>query len=389
VIETTLQQRKILVITAVDVMAWKLLLPWLHELKTRGFEVHIACSPSTFFDRLRNAGFEMHAIHLQRSFNMFAHFRATAELIHLIRAEGFNLVNTHSPIGAAVGRLAAFLAGIDAIIYTVHGFYFHDRMPWLQRLAFTTIEWILARFTKGFMFVSDEDNRTARRLGIASPNKRVCTIYNGVDVEAFHPRRADDAAVAELRREHRLTGKIVVGTVGRIVKEKGYREFLQMAIRLTREGVDARYLIVGDSLPSDRDRFGPAFRNMVAGAGLSDRFVFTGMTDRVADYLAVMDVFVLASYREGFPRSVLEAMASGLPVVATDIRGCREAIQNGTSGYIVQPADAIGLTDAVRHLIHSPLERLEMGDRGRALATELYDYRRVRERFGTFVEAFA
>jgi glycosyltransferase involved in cell wall biosynthesis len=320
---------------------------------------------------------------------MLAHFRATAELIRLIRSERFNLVNTHSPIGAAVGRLAAFLAGIDTIIYTVHGFYFHDRMPRLQRLAFTTIEWILARFTNGFMFVSEEDNRTARRLGIASPNKRVCTIYNGVDIDAFQPRPADDVTVADLRRQHHLAGKVVVGTVGRIVKEKGYREFLQMAIQLTSEGVDARYLVVGDSLPSDRDHFGPTFRRMVADAGLSERFVFTGMTDRVADYLALMDVFVLASYREGFPRSVLEAMATGLPVVATDIRGCREAVQNGISGYIVQPADAPGLTDAVRRLIDDPAGRLEMGRRGRALAVELYDYRQVQERFGSFVEACA
>jgi glycosyltransferase involved in cell wall biosynthesis len=377
---------KILVIAAVDVMVWKLLLPWVSELKNRGFDVHIACSPSNYFDDLRNAGFKMHAVHVRRGFNLFAHMRATIEVARLIASSGFNIVNTHSPVGAAVGRLAAFLAGVDTIIYTVHGFYFHDRMPRLRRFAFTAIEWLLGRFTDGFMFVSEEDRRTAQRLGIAGAKSRVCTIYNGVDVDAYRPRAAGDSTVENLRRRHQIAGEIVIGTVGRIVREKGYREFLQMAVRLSREGVNAKYVVVGDSLPSDRDHFGPVFRKLVAEAGLAERFIFTGMTERVADYLALMDIFVLASYREGFPRSVLEAMAAGLPVVTTNIRGCREAVRNGLSGYIVQPADGDSLTTAVRRLVDDPAGRAEMGRQGRRLATELYDYRQVQERFGTFVE---
>ena len=378
-------QTRILVIAAVDTMVWTLLLPWVQELKILGFEVHIACSPSNRFELLRDAGFEMHAVRLRRTFNPFSHLLATFALVRLIRSLGCNAVNTHSPIGGAVGRFAAWLAGVDTIIYTVHGFYFHDRMPRLRRFAFTSIEWLLGRFTDGFMFVSEEDSVTARRLGIAGTNARVCTIYNGVDVDAFRPRSSDDPVVKELQSRHQLAGSIVIGTVGRIVKEKGYREFLRMAVRLTREGVNAKYLVIGDSLPTDRDQFGSTFRRLVADAGLSSRFVFTGMTDRVADYLAVMDIFVLASYREGFPRSVLEAMASGLPVVTTDIRGCREAVSNGISGVIVQPANADDLALAVRRLVNDSSERSEMGRQGRALAVERYDYRQVQERFGKFV----
>jgi glycosyltransferase involved in cell wall biosynthesis len=377
---------KILVIAAVDVMVWRLLLLWVRELKTRGFEVHIACSPSTYFDRLRTAGFQMHAVPLRRSFNFFAHLRAVFELIRLIRSIGVTIVNTHSPIGAAVGRLAAFVSGVETIIYTVHGFYFHDRMPWPRRFAFIAIEWLLGRFTDGFMFVSEEDSQTARRLGIAGRNTKICTIYNGVDLDCYRPRVAEDPAMKELRPRHQMGERIVIGTVGRIVKEKGYREFLGMAVHLTREGVDATYVVVGDSLPSDRDHFGPAFRKLVAAAGLSERFVFTGITDRVADYLALMDIFVLASYREGFPRSILEAMAAGLPVVTTDIRGCREAVRNGRSGYIVQPADVDGLASAVMRLVKDSTGRLEMGRQGRALAVEKYDYRQVQKRFGAFIE---
>src|ERR1039457_4383749 len=237
------QRGKILVIATVDIMVWNLLLPWVDGLRNRGFEVHIACSPSDYFEPLRNAGFEMHAVHLRRSFNVFAHLRAAIELIQVIRSVGFKIVNTHSPVGAAVGRVASFLCGVDTIIYTVHGFYFHDRMPRLRRFAFTAIERFLGRITDGFMFVSDEDRQTAQRLGIVGTNTRGRTIYNGGDVDAFRPRGADDATVKGLRHRHHLAGSIVIGTVGRIVKEKGYREFLEMAVCLTRECVDAKYLV--------------------------------------------------------------------------------------------------------------------------------------------------
>jgi hypothetical protein len=175
--------------------------------------------------------------------------------------------------------------------------------------------------------------------------------------------------------------------VGRIVKEKGYREFLEMARGITESGIDATYLVVGDSLPSDRDQYGPEFRNAVQEAGLTERFVFTGMTDRVPDYLRLMDIFVLPSYREGFPRSILEAMATRLPVVATDIRGCREAVVHGVTGYIVPPRDADALRKAVEQLLTNPELRKEMGWEARRVAHEKYDFHEVRQQFVGFVEA--
>ena len=386
---TRAHQKKILVVVALDTTAWVLLRPWLFALKDRGFDVHIACSRGAYWEKLANAGFRMHVVNLRRTFNPFAHIRPVIELIRLMRVEKFRLMNTHTPVAAAVGRVAGFVSGVDTIIYTVHGFYFHDRMPPVRRFVFSATEWLLGRLTDAFMFVSDEDRKTAQRIGIAASNARACTILNGVDIDAFRPRERQDLALSEFRRQYHIADNLVIGTVGRIVKEKGYREFLEMAARLTAEGLDVTYLVVGDSLPSDRDQFGQTFRQMVCDSGLSGRFVFTGMTDRVADCLGAMDIFVLASYREGFPRSILEAMAAALPVVATDIRGCREAVVNGISGLIVPPGNAVALTDAVRRLVKDPYERLEMGKKGRAIAVERYDHRLVQARFASFVEGCA
>ena len=379
---------KVLAIVTVDIMAWVLLRQWLEGLQQAGFEVHIACSKGIYFDQLAGAGFIMHPVRLKRTFNPVSHIVPLIELLTLLRTGQFQVVNTHSPVAAAVGRFAAALAGVQTIIYTVHGFYFHDRMPALQRKAFVAFEWLLGRWTDAFMFVSDEDRRTAQESGICGVNARVCTIYNGVDLDLFHPRPpapANEAPATALRLQHSLTDRPVVGCVGRIVKDKGYREFLEAATNLTAAGFDATWMIVGDSLPSDRDQFGPTLREQVRKAGLADRFVFTGMTPLVADYLALMDIFVLPSYREGFPRSILEAMSTGLPVVATDIRGCREAVLEGVTGFIVPPRDGKALAEAIKRLLVDPALRQKMGREARSVVTEKYDFRKVREKFVGFV----
>lgn len=374
---------KVLAIVTVDIMAWVLLRQWLQGLQEAGFEVHIACARGQYYDLLAGAGFTMHPIRFRRTFNVFAHIVPFFELLMLLRSGKFQTVNTHSPVAAAVGRCAAAFAGVGQIIYTVHGFYFHDRMPAIQRKAFVAFEWLLGRWTDGFMFVSDEDRQTAQETGICGVNAHVCTIYNGVELDVFRPRLLNPAD--ELRLKHALPVRPVVGCVGRIVKEKGYREFLEAAILITQKGIDATWMVVGDSLPSDRDQFGPALRRQVQEAGLADRFVFTGMTDQVPAYLALMDIFVLPSYREGFPRSILEAMAVGLPVVATNIRGCREAVVEGGTGFIVPPRDGKALAIAIERLLLSPPLREQMGRQARALVAERYDHRKVRKVFVSFL----
>jgi glycosyltransferase involved in cell wall biosynthesis len=331
-------KRRILCLTTVDIMAWRLLRPWLSALQRAGYDVHIACSRGPYFEKLAAEGFEMHEVALRRTFDATAHVWPLFQVWRLVRKGGFDVVNAHSPVASAVGRLAAWLAGAKPRVYTVHGFYFHEGMHGTQRWLLVAIEWLLGRITDRVMFVSEEDRQTALRVGIARREEDTSALLNGVDLGTFRPAAVYDGEAARVRRDLGLPpGAPVVGIVGRIVREKGYREFLQAARDLTASGVNARFLVLGDSLPSDRDQFGAKFRLQVRDAGLEDRFVFTGLTDRVPEYLRAMDIFVLPSYREGMPRSVLEAMATGLPVVATRIRGCREAVVQGETGLRIPP----------------------------------------------------
>jgi glycosyltransferase involved in cell wall biosynthesis len=214
------------------------------------------------------------------------------------------------------------------------------------------------------------------------------TIYNGVDLEAYSPKDSASPISLDLRTKLNIPlGAPVIGIVGRVVREKGYMEFAEMAKLVSASRSNVYFLVVGDALASDRDGIAAKLRSRVDAAGLHDRFRFTGFTDHVADYLQVMDIFVLPSYREGFPRSVLEAMSTALPVVATNIRGCREAVVNGETGLLVPTRNGRALAEAVSLLLGNPDRASSMGSAGRERAVRLYSYELVQRRFVGVIES--
>jgi glycosyltransferase involved in cell wall biosynthesis len=380
---------KLLAICNVDLMAWVLLKQWLIGLQEAGYDVHVACRPGEYWGRLVGLGLQMHPVSIRRVPWPWAHVRPLFQLTQLVRRGGFDVVNTHSAVGAAVGRVAAWLGGCRTIVYTVHGFYFHENMPAALRAFWVAFERLLGRITLGFMFVSEEDSYTGIRTGIVPSQSRSVTLFNGADIEAFSPKESCTEKSPSFRRKLGIDDATpVVGIVGRIVREKGYREFLEMACHVTRSR-KVVFVVVGDTLRSDRDQFGNSFKKEVAQAGLASRFLFTGHTNLVVEHLRIMDIFVLPSHREGFPRSIVEAMAVGLPVIATDIRGCREAVVHGKTGLIVPVKDGKALAGAVERLLANPEEAAAMGHAGRERAVELYDYRIVQRRFVHFIDDIA
>ena len=161
--------------------------------------------------------------------------------------------------------------------------------------------------------------------------------------------------------------------VGRLVWEKGYREVFAAATRLRARAPSARVVVVGPVDPEKRDALDRGRRRRGPRAGVT----FLGMRDDVEDLYAGMDLYVLASHREGFPRSAMEAAAMGLPVVATDIRGCRQVVDDGTTGRLVPVRDAGALTDAIADLVADPDARRAMGTAARRKARREFDQRRV------------
>jgi glycosyltransferase involved in cell wall biosynthesis len=362
---------------AVDFTVRQFLLPLARALTDHGCRVTITCSRGPMFDSIRSEGYDIRENPVSRSMNALSHAAAVWRTWRLLRREQFDVVHVHTPIAALVGRIAARLAGVPVIIYTAHGFYFHPDMARWKRALHISLERLGALCGHFIMTVSDEDRVEAIRTGIAKAED-IETIYNGIDTARFDPARFPAADRAAFRAAHGIPSEAhVVGIVGRLVREKGFIELFEAAAALRGDAPHMRVLVVGDALPSEHDAGKALIVERARALGLDTAITWAGMVDDTAPWLAAMDSFALPSYREGMPVSLLEAMGMALPCVASNIRGCREEIVNGDSGWLVPPRDAAALADRLRWILRHPAEAQQMGRQARLRVMEHFDIRQV------------
>ncbi len=236
-----------------------------------------------------------------------------------------------------------------------------------KRAAFVALEWLAGRVTDVLFTQAEEDAAAARRLRLCRGGA-ILAIGNGVDAARFRP-----AGDAEERRRLRAAlgiadGQVAILVVGRLVAEKGYPELIEAMRR-----VDAVLWIVGERLASDHaGSVAAALQEAAADPVLRGRVRPLGYRGDVPDLMRAADIFTLPSHREGMPRSVIEAMMTGLPVVGTDIRGTREEVVAGETGALVPVADAAALGSALQRLAADADLRRRWGAAGRERALRLY-----------------
>ncbi len=362
---------KIAQVCAVDFTLYHFILPLMRAMRDAGHEVVGIASDGPFMAQIRAEGFRVEPVYIERSFNLLRHSGSARRLKALFKRERFDIVHVHTPVASLIGRWAAWRAGVPKIVYTAHGFYFHERMAWLKRAAFVALEWLGGRLTDALFTQAEEDAATARRLRLAKGP--IAAIGNGVDPARFHP-----AADAGERRALRAAlgaaeGEPVILMVGRLVAEKGYVELIE-AMR----AVEATLWVVGERLASDHA--GPvehAIETAERDPVLKRRVRFLGYRSDVPALMRAADIFTLPSHREGMPRSVIEAMMTALPVVGTNIRGTREEVVEGETGTLVPVNDARALATALQRLAGDPALRAAWGAGGRVRALSLYDEKLV------------
>ncbi|PKO19541.1 glycosyltransferase family 1 protein [candidate division BRC1 bacterium HGW-BRC1-1] len=368
---------RVLQMCAVDFTVRQFLVPLVERLQRDGYQVSVACSRGPHFEELIARGIDMRENPVARSGNVFRHARSLWNTYRLLRRERFDVIHVHTPVAALIGRLAARLGGVPVKIYTAHGFYFHDQMSGLARNAHIWLEKFGAVCGDYILTVSDEDRSTAIKLGIAKPD-RIETILNGIDTRHFDPDRFSSDEQPKVRTQWGIPPHApVAGMVGRLVREKGFFEFFEAAARVIQKFPEARFLVVGDVLPSDYDANRDAMRARIEGLGLKERIIFTGLIQDTAPALSIMDVFCLPSYREGMPVSLLEAMAMGSACVATDIRGCREEIVDGESGYLIPTKESQPLADRICDFFGSPDLARRMGYAARQRVLDHFDIDKI------------
>ncbi len=356
---------KIVEITSVDYALWHFVMPLMRAMRAAGHEVIGVCAEGPHLADARAEGFRILTVPMARSLSPAAQWRAFWALYALLRAEKPDLVHGHMPISGLLARFAARLAGIPRIAYTCHGFLFNQPGPLWRRGLALMLEWLGGRVTDIYFTVSTEEAADAKRLRIA---RAPIAIGNGRDPARYHP---DPAARSRVRCELGVPeDRVVVIIISRLVRHKGHPELLS-AMRAV---PDAELWVVGERLATDH---GADLEPYFAAAGLGARLRRLGYRADIPALLASADIFALPSHFEGLPMSVIEAMLCGLPVVATAIRGPREQVIDGETGFLVPPRAIAPLAEALARLAQDPPLRARMGTAARARAEALYDEAKV------------
>ena len=284
---------------------------------------------------------------LQRSLHPLADRRALQQLTNHIKKHNYTIVHTHSSKAGIVGRLAARRAGVPIIVHTIHGFPWHDYMSPLKRWFYIQIERYVATFTDALITVSELNKKEALAVHLAPPEK-LTTIYSGIDLNRFQISVDRVSKCKELGLDADLP---IVGTVGRLSKQKAPLDFVRAAKNTLQSRERVQFVLVGD---------GPLENEVREAIGDENRIKLLGFRDDVPELLAVLDVFALSSLWEGLGRALTEAMILGRPVAATAVNGVPELIIHGETGLLSPPRQPLVLAENILWILDHPDEAQSM-----------------------------
>lgn len=334
-------------------------------LADRGHEVTVAAAAERAPDfredlaLMMRRGIRSVEVGMVRSVSPLADRRAGRILRTLVKETDPDLVHTHSSKAGVLGRRAA---GRTPKVHTPHtfSFLFEGEFSLMRRLAFRTLEVRLARRTDRTICVSPSEAAEAIARGVLDP-ARTRVVPNGVDPGAYGSIEPLERSTLGVPEE-----AFLVGVLGLLSEAKGHEDLFE-ALAARRSDLPSVHLAIAGA--GDLEH---RLKERVRSLGLDDSVHFLGWRDDVPRLLATLDLLAMPSHWEGMPYVLLEAMASGLPVLATDVHGCRDVVQEGVTGRLVPARDPGALGDALVGLAGDLAAADRMGQRGRAEITGTY-----------------
>jgi len=343
-------------------------------MKDRGYEIHAIASLGPALGRFgREEGIPTYSVEMPRRISPLGDLVALARLVEILRRIRPAIVQSHTPKGGLLGMIAAFLAGVPVRIYTLHGLPMETAQG-LKRVLLRWTEKISCLLASEIVPVGPSLRRMGIAEGLASPAKMKVLgkgTINGVDaLVRFNPFLHAPFEGRAVRLAHGIPPEArVIGFVGRIVQDKGLEDLVKAWTRVREEYRDLHLLIVGAFEPQD-----PISRSSEDLLRSDPRVHLTGNVDSTRPMYGAMQIVVLPTYREGFPTVPLEAAAMGLPVIATRVTGCVDAVLDGVTGTLVPARDDDQLSEALRNYLDHPGLGQERGRAGRDRV--LRDFRR-------------
>lgn len=352
-------------------------LSFARALRLKGYRVTLVCPAGDYFSKLEADGFSCVRWPLSRkSFNPLRESMSLVQLVRIYRGLKPDVVHHFTVKPNLYGTLAAHFAKVPVVMNTFTGLgylfteHFHART--LRFFLHPFLRWALNRPNATIIFQSDSDRETLVKLKILNSDKRSVVIRgSGVDTGRFK-RNGGRAFNSQFSK------KPVVLMAARLLRDKGVKEFVEMARTLKGQGVEADFWIAGapdhgnPACLSDRD-----IKKWVSEGPVE----FLGHRDDMFEVLSQADIAVLPSHHEGVPLFLLEAAAVGLPLVATDIDGCKSVVRPNINGFLIPPRDSSALASVVSKLVHDPELRGRMGRASREIAANEFDEQSIHRQF--------
>ncbi|MDD5680537.1 MAG: glycosyltransferase family 4 protein [Candidatus Omnitrophica bacterium] len=308
---------------------------------------------------------------LERSINPVKDLLALLKICSIIRREKPDIVHTHTAKAGALGRAAAIMAGVPVRIHTFHGNIFEGYFNGFSAWAFLSIERFLAFFSRYIVVVSEtQKEEIVKKYKIAGPEK-VKVVPLGLELGVFS---SVGQRKGKLRAELGVGSDcVLIGIIGRLVPVKNHRMFLDACKKLfdMAPGRDIKCVVIGDGEEKGR------IREYAEGSGIGDRIAFIGWKEDMADVYADLDIVALTSLNEGTPVALIEALASGKPVVSTDVGGVRDVVEDGINGRLAASGDVQGFARHLFELAQDPAKRDEFGKNGRRKVLQKYSKERL------------
>ncbi|MDR0696226.1 MAG: glycosyltransferase family 4 protein [Christensenellaceae bacterium] len=342
---------KVLFVTTTDSMIWHFLQPHIKAMMEDGYIVECACSKTgDYFDNIKAAlNITVHKLHFSRRPFKLQNIKAYYELKKLIKTNHYDILHCHEPVGGALCRLAGHKY-CKKIIYTAHGFHFFSGNSRFNNFLYGSIERFLALKTDLLITMNNEDFIAAKNFKLRTNDSMICKI-NGIGINTAIYSNASKSQNTIKEQYNILSNKKIILTVGECISRKNHITLINALQKIDPVAV---LVICGG---------GPLLYKLLktVGVTISDRIIFTGYQSQMIPFYSEADVFVSSSLQEGLPCSMMEAMASGLPVVASDIRGHVDLIDTN-GGILLDPNDDDGFANSINTILKDTALAKEMGE---------------------------
>ena len=343
--------KKILFISNISHRITNFSIPSIEAGQQLGYEFHMAANYSGFTDDASKYNVKLHHIDIVRNPLSIKNVKAYKQMMTLLNKEKFDVIHCNTPIGGILGRLCGKKAKVSKIIYTAHGFHFYKGAPLINRTLFKWAEMWMARYTDAIITINREDYLSAQQFKLRNGGKVYYIPGVGIDTKSYQHVGIDKQA---LRRSLGLQeDDIVLIAMGDLIPRKNYTTSIMAIAKAANPKL--HFLICGKGPELGK------LRSLAKKMKVDNQIHFLGYRTDIKELLSIADIFLFTTKQEGLPRSMMEAMASGLPCIASKIRGNIELIEEGIGGYLRDPSDVDGLAEAINFLAADETKRKEMG----------------------------